>query len=104
MQSYREFYRVLKPGGHFINLETSQPPVPLIRKGFHLYIKLLVKFLGSTISGSKAPYAYLAKSMSLFYTAEELAGILRQSGFEDVRFQRLFLGAAAIHISRKTGS
>lgn len=101
MQSYREFYRVLKPGGYFINLETSQPPNRFFRKGFHLYIKLLVKFLGSMISGSKTAYAYLAKSMSLFYPAEELAAILKQSGFEYVRFQRLFFGTAAIHISRK---
>lgn len=101
MQSYGEFHRVLKPGGLFINLETSQPPFSLARKGFHLYLKLFVKFLGSSISGSKTAYAYLAKSMSLFYSAEELTDILKQSGFDKVRFQRLFFGAAAIHLSRK---
>lgn len=101
MQSFREFYRVLKPGGHFINLETSQPPLLPIRKGFHLYVTLFVKLLGSAISGSKTAYAYLAKSMTLFYSAEELADILKQAGFDEVVFHRLLFGAAAIHHSRK---
>lgn len=101
IQSFKEFYRVLKPGGHFINLETSQPSFYLFRKGFHLYVKLFVKLLGSGISGSKTAYAYLAKSMTLFYSAEELAGIIKQSGFDEVNFRRLLFGAAAIHHSRK---
>ncbi len=101
MQSFREFYRVLKPGGYFINLETSQPPFIFFRKGFHLYLKLFVKLLGSRISGSKIAYAYLAKSMTLFYSAEELADIIRQTGFEEVTFQRLLFGVAAIHHSKK---
>ncbi|MBW2365371.1 MAG: class I SAM-dependent methyltransferase, partial [Deltaproteobacteria bacterium] len=45
IQSFKEFYRVLKPSGHFINLETSQPSFYLFRKGFHLYVKLFVKLL-----------------------------------------------------------
>jgi demethylmenaquinone methyltransferase/2-methoxy-6-polyprenyl-1,4-benzoquinol methylase len=101
MQSFREFYRILKPGGHFINLETSQPPYLLFRKGFHLYLKLFVRLLGSAISGSKTAYAYLAKSMTFFYTAEELADIIKQAGFDKVVFQRLLFGTAAIHHSRK---
>ena len=101
IQSFKEFYRVLKPGGHFINLETSQPPFYLFRKGFHLYVTLFVKLLGSGISGSKTAYAYLAKSMTLFYSADELTDIIKQTGFEKVNFRRLMFGAAAIHHSRK---
>jgi len=101
LQSFHEFYRVLKPGGHFINLETSQPPLYLLRKGFHLYVKLFVKLIGARISGSKTAYAYLAKSMTLFYSAEELADIIRQAGFEEVSFKKLLFGVAAIHHSRK---
>ena len=35
IQSFSEFYRILKPGGYFINLETSQPSLLLIKKLFH---------------------------------------------------------------------
>lgn len=100
-RSISEFYRILKPGGHFINLETSQPSCKIIRILFHVYVKLFVKLLGGSISGAETPYDYLAKSMTLFYSAEELAGIFKNAGFDVVTFRRLFFGAAAIHHSRK---
>ena len=101
IQSFAEFYRVLKPGGRFVNLETSQPSSSLVRRLFHLYIKLFVKLIGGRISGSRAAYAYLAKTIPRFYPPQELADILRRAGFQDVTFQKLMFGAAAIHQGMK---
>ena len=97
IQSFKEFYRVLQPGGYFINLETSQPSHLLIRRLFHLYIKLFIKRAGITISGSRAGYVYLSRTIPLFYNAEELADIMLRAGFKSVDFQKLFFGVAAIH-------
>lgn len=96
-QSFREFHRILKPGGWFINLETSQPQSRFIRRLFHLYVKIFVKPIGSRISGSKSGYAYLSATIPRFYTAEELASVLKNSGFASVRFKLLLFGIAAIH-------
>ncbi|MFQ5888184.1 MAG: ubiquinone/menaquinone biosynthesis methyltransferase, partial [Candidatus Hydrothermarchaeales archaeon] len=63
----REFHRLLKPGGRFVNLETSQPRSRLLRKLFHFYIKLTVKPIGSLLSGSKAGYSYLSYTIPRFY-------------------------------------
>lgn len=93
----REFHRVLKPGGRFVNLETSQPKLKLIRGLMHLYVRLTVKQIGSTISGSKASYSYLSSSIPRFYDPEELAHILKEAGFSGVSFKRLFFGVAAVH-------
>jgi len=101
IKSFQEFYRVLKPEGRFVNLETSQPSFWIFKKLFHLYVKLLVRPLGRAISGSDAGYAYLSSTIPRFYPAEELAGILRLAGFDKIRFQRMMLGAAAIHVSMK---
>lgn len=101
IQSFAEFCRVLKPGGRFVNLETSQPPSSAIRRCFHLYVKLFVKSMGGRISGSRAAYAYLARTIPRFYAAEELAEIMRKAGFEKVTFKRLLFGAVAIHQARK---
>jgi demethylmenaquinone methyltransferase/2-methoxy-6-polyprenyl-1,4-benzoquinol methylase len=101
IRSFAEYYRVLKPGGRFVNLETSRPPFLLIRKGFDLYVKLFIKQIGGRISGSRKAYAYLAGTIPRFYPAEELAQIMRQAGFEEVTFKRLLFGAAAIHQARK---
>jgi demethylmenaquinone methyltransferase / 2-methoxy-6-polyprenyl-1,4-benzoquinol methylase len=99
-ETFAEFRRVLRPGGRFVNVETSQPRVRLIRAVFHGYIRLAVKRVGSLISGSRAGYAYLGATIPRFYTADELAAILRAAGFAEVSFKRLLFGAAAIHVAR----
>ena len=96
-----ELHRVLKPGGRFVNLETSQPPSGLVRNCFHLYVKLFVKQVGSRLSGSKTGYSYLSRTIPRFYPAEVLVDILHQAGFGEVTFRRLMLGVAAIHQARK---
>ena len=101
VRSFAEYYRVLKPGGRFVNLETSRPPSALVRRCFDLYVKLFVERLGRRLSGARTAYAYLARTIPRFYGAEELAAIMREAGFEQVTFQRLMFGAAAIHQAKK---
>jgi len=98
---FKEFRRVLKPEGCFINLETSQPSKKIIQKLFHVYIKLAVKPLGYIISGSKAGYAYLSHTIPRFYSAKELTSLLLESGFKKVDHRLLFLGVSAIHTAWK---
>jgi demethylmenaquinone methyltransferase/2-methoxy-6-polyprenyl-1,4-benzoquinol methylase len=97
----KEFHRVLKPGGRFVNLETSQPSSKIIRELFHIYIKLAVKPLGFLLSGSKIGYNYLAFTVPRFYSPEEFSSILRQAGFSRVSYRSLFLGVSAIHAAVK---
>ncbi len=99
--TFGEFRRVLRPGGRFVNLETSQPRLSPVRKFFRLYIRALVKPVGYSLSGSKAGYAYLSSTIPRFYGAEELSRLLERAGFRAVIFQRLFFGAAAIHTAIK---
>ena len=101
LKSFREFYRVLKPGGWFLNLETSQPPVKLIKRLFHLYVKLTVAPVGRGISGSKGSYAYLSNSIRSFHPAKELTEILYEAGFETVAWKNLLFGVVALHQARK---
>lgn len=93
----QESHRILKPGGRFVNLETSQPPLRLVRTFFHLYVRLAVRRLGHIISGSKAAYAYLSHTIPRFYDADELADVFHQAGFTRVNYRRVTLGVVAIH-------
>ncbi|MCX6825904.1 MAG: ubiquinone/menaquinone biosynthesis methyltransferase [candidate division Zixibacteria bacterium] len=97
IKTLSEFHRVLRSGGRFVNLETSQPKYWLIRKLMHLYIKLTVRWIGRLISGSKTGYGYLSDTVPRFYTAEEFSDIILRAGFSKVDFKKSFFGAAAIH-------
>lgn len=97
----KEFRRILKPGGAFLNLETSQPKINWIKKIFHGYVKSVVKPLGHMISGSKAGYAYLSHTIPRFYDARELSSLLNQAEFRKVDYKSLLLGIAAIHTATK---
>ncbi len=97
----REFYRILKPGGHFVNLETSQPRSKFLRKAFHLYVKLAVKPIGSFLSGSKSGYSYLSFTIPRFYSSEELSSLLYQAGFSHVRYHQQLFGISAIHVATR---
>ena len=102
LESYmEEFSRILKPGGYFVNIETSQPPQKMVRKLFHFYAKRIVKPLGWILSGSKAGYRYLSFTIPRFYDPDEFAQILCQTGFSEVEYQRFFLGISAIHVAKK---
>ena len=97
VHSFSGYCRALKPGGRFVNLETSRPSNSCIRRCNDFYIKLLVKSTGKRISGSESPYAYLSRTIPRFYPPAELASILKEAGFSRVSFRRLLFGAAAIH-------
>lgn len=101
VRTFSEFHRVLRPGGRFVNLETSQPPSAIARRLFRLYATLVVKQIGGPVSGSKAGYSYLAHTIPRFYDADELVEIIRSAGFSDVGYRRLLLGLAAIHTAVK---
>jgi demethylmenaquinone methyltransferase/2-methoxy-6-polyprenyl-1,4-benzoquinol methylase len=92
-----EFQRILKPGGRFINLETSQPTQTPLRIAFRFYTKQIVKLVGRLISGSKTGYAYLAHTIPRFFNAEDLSQILYDAGFSKVNYVTMTFGAVAIH-------
>jgi demethylmenaquinone methyltransferase/2-methoxy-6-polyprenyl-1,4-benzoquinol methylase len=95
----REMRRVLRPAGRVVILELSTPPNLLVRGAFRLYFDRLSPRLAAALGGDRAAYRYLPRSVARFPGALRLAELLRETGFARVRFERLALGIAAIHVA-----
>ena len=95
-KSLQEAYRVLKPGGRFMCLEFSKVDNEIINLFYQQYSKI-IPFLGKIITGSSGPYDYLIKSISKFYTQEELMSLMKKNGFSNVEYRNLSNGISAIH-------
>jgi demethylmenaquinone methyltransferase/2-methoxy-6-polyprenyl-1,4-benzoquinol methylase len=96
-----EVKRVLKPGGRYVIVESSQPENRLIRSFSHLYLRGFVGPVGMRLSGNKGAYNYLAESARHYYQPRQVKGLLLSAGFRDIRYHALFFGAAGLHIAYK---
>ena len=96
-----ELLRVLKPNGVVAILEFSEPVSGLFRRLVGFYNRNLLPRIGGLLSGSRGAYEYLPDSISRFPNQETLAGMMRAAGFEDVRFENLSGGIAALHTGRR---
>lgn len=96
-----EIHRVLKPGGRFVIIESSQPKWGWLRFLFRIWTKYFVYPIGSLISGNRPAYKYLAYSVVNYYQPEEICELLKPFGFSEVTFTRLTGGVAALHVAIK---
>lgn len=94
----QEMRRVLKSGGVVAILEFSRVHWPVIGPLFRFYFRRILPRIGTLISGVPGPYQYLPDSVLRFPDQEQLAAMIRDVGFSEVRYRNFFAGAAALHL------
>ena len=94
-QALRELRRVLVSEGRVAILEITQPRGPLA-PFYRLWFDRLVPLLGRLLRGGSA-YTYLPASVRRFPGPDELAELMRRSGFDEVRYRLLAGGIVALH-------
>lgn len=92
-----EAFRVLKPGGRLMVLEFSQLPNPALQWAYDRYSFNVIPAMGQAVANDRDSYQYLVESIRKFPDQDSFATMIRQAGFEQVKYRNLTMGVAALH-------
>jgi demethylmenaquinone methyltransferase/2-methoxy-6-polyprenyl-1,4-benzoquinol methylase len=96
----KEMNRVLKPGGKLLVLEFSKVAKPL-EKAYDWYSFNILPKMGSMVAGDPDSYRYLAESIRMHPSQEELKALMHECGFGHVDYHNMSAGIVALHMGIK---
>jgi demethylmenaquinone methyltransferase / 2-methoxy-6-polyprenyl-1,4-benzoquinol methylase len=99
--SFREFYRVLKPGGKMVHLELTRPPNPVLAWGHKTYLELVLPLIGRAVFKDRWPKDYLSKTIEEFPAPDEVCQQIHWAGFESGCHYPLSGGIASLFIGTR---
>jgi demethylmenaquinone methyltransferase / 2-methoxy-6-polyprenyl-1,4-benzoquinol methylase len=91
-----EMMRVLRPGGRLLVLEFSKVWKPLA-PAYDLYSFKILPWMGARVAGDADSYRYLAESIRMHPSQEELKAMMEQAGLKRVDYFNLTGGVVALH-------
>lgn len=99
-KSLEEMYRVLKPGGIALILETSMPKNVILRLKYKLFL-LIAPFVSRLFTKKWKAYKYLARSIKKFPPPEKFARKMKRAGFTEIELHPVTFGVATIFKAKK---
>ena len=100
-QALAEIVRTIRPGGHLIILEFSNPNNSAVRWVYRTYSHRLLPTIGKAISHNKGAYTYLPESIDQFPDPMRFVRILRDLGLVNITKRSQSFGIAHIYIAQK---
>ena len=104
MDVFSEIHRVLKPGGRFYHCDMLRPANKTVETAYYLYLKACVAIISSAFKSNAAALkcrAYFVDAIRLFYSTEELSGVLAALGFAEITGKSVLGGTVGFHSARK---
>lgn len=95
-----EQYRVLRPGGRLVALETS-PPRGVMKPFTTLWIENAFPLLGRAFGTDPEAYEYLSATTRGFRTPNQVVAMILDAGFIDVRVTPFMFGTLSVFAARK---
>jgi demethylmenaquinone methyltransferase/2-methoxy-6-polyprenyl-1,4-benzoquinol methylase len=92
-----EAYRVLRPGGRLMVLEFSRIPNDMLQSLYDAYSFNVIPVMGQIVANDRDSYQYLVESIRKFPNQEIFASMIREAGFDRVKYRNLSMGIAALH-------
>lgn len=92
-----EMYRVLKPGGHLLVLEFSQPQGFPMKQLYNFYFKNILPTVGKIVSKDSRAYTYLPESVQAFPHGQAFMDIMANCGYKKGVRIPLTFGIASIY-------
>ena len=100
-KALKAILNALKPGGKLVVLEFSRPENEAFREIYDLFSFEVIPKIGEFIAQTEESYRYLAESIRMHPTQEELKKMMEDAGFNKCKFDNLTNGVVAIHSGQK---
>ena len=100
-RALRSIHDKLLSGGQLLILEFSSPSPRQLAAVYDAYLFHIIPRLGRFVARDEASYRYLAESIKMHPTQEQLKTMMQKAGFINCRYHNLSMGIVAVHTGIK---
>jgi demethylmenaquinone methyltransferase/2-methoxy-6-polyprenyl-1,4-benzoquinol methylase len=86
-----------KKGGKIFVLEFSWPKNIFLAKGYNLYFKYILPWIGNLFSGHKDAYTYLNRTVETFPYGSAFLELMAEAGYKNLKATPLTFGVATLY-------
>jgi demethylmenaquinone methyltransferase/2-methoxy-6-polyprenyl-1,4-benzoquinol methylase len=101
---FAEICRVLRPGGHFHHCDLLRPANPTVERLYYAYLRPCLAVTAFAFGSGAAALRckrYFIDALQLFYSGDELSGVLFETGFRNVLGRTVLAGTVGFHSAAK---